>query len=82
MKISFAVLALGIFLAVQAPAAAPTKPNIIIILTDDHGWADLGVQGVRKDIRTPNLDRLAREGVRCTAGYVTAPQCVPSRAGL
>jgi arylsulfatase A-like enzyme len=63
-------------------ASAAGKPNVIIILTDDQGWADLGVQGVRRDIRTPNLDRLAREGVRCTAGYVTAPQCVPSRAGL
>ncbi|MCX6908773.1 MAG: sulfatase-like hydrolase/transferase, partial [Verrucomicrobia bacterium] len=67
---------------VAARAAEPAKPNIIVILTDDHGWADLGVQGVRKDIRTPNLARLAGEGVRCTAGYVTATQCVPSRAGL
>ncbi|MBI5395374.1 MAG: sulfatase-like hydrolase/transferase [Verrucomicrobia bacterium] len=62
--------------------SAADKPNIIVILTDDQGYADLGAQGVVKDIRTPNLDRLAREGVRCSAGYVTAPQCVPSRAGL
>ena len=63
-------------------AAGATKPNVIIIFTDDQGFADLGCQGSVKDIRTPNLDRIAREGVRCTAGYVTAPQCSPSRAGL
>ena len=62
-----------------APAA---RPNIIVILTDDHGWADLGVQGADKHIRTPNVDQLAREGVRFSRGYVTAPQCTPSRAGL
>lgn len=59
-----------------------TRPNIIVILTDDLGYADLGAQGQEFDVRTPNLDRLAAEGVRCTAGYVTAPQCSPSRAGL
>lgn len=64
------------------PAAEPTKPNIIVILADDQGYADLGVQGQVKDIRTPNLDALAAGGVRCTSGYDTAPQCSPSRAGL
>ena len=58
------------------------KPNVIVILADDQGYADLGVQGQVKDIRTPNLDALAAGGVRCTSGYVTAPQCSPSRAGL
>jgi len=58
------------------------KPNILVIFTDDHGWADLGTQGVDKDVRTPNLDRLAADGVRFTRGYVTAPQCTPSRAGV
>ncbi|HPY39130.1 MAG TPA: sulfatase-like hydrolase/transferase [Thiolinea sp.] len=57
-------------------------PNIIFILTDDHGYADLGVQGVFKDLKTPHLDQLANTGVRMTAGYVTAPQCTPSRAAL
>ena len=60
----------------------PPRPNIIVILADDQGYADLGVQGQVKDIRTPNLDALAAGGVRCTAGYATAPQCSPSRAGL
>ena len=63
-------------------AAEPAKPNIILIYSDDHGFADLGAQGVDADIRTPNLDRLAQDGVRFLRGYVSAPQCVPSRAGV
>ena len=58
------------------------KPNIILIYSDDHGFADIGAQGVDKDIRTPNLDALAKDGVRFVRGYVSAPQCVPSRAGV
>ena len=67
-----------------APLAviAADKPNIILIYSDDHGWADLGIQGSDQDIRTPHLDAMARDGVRFTRGYVTAPQCVPSRAGV
>jgi arylsulfatase A-like enzyme len=63
-------------------AHAADKPNIILIYSDDHGWADLGAQGSDQDIRTPHLDAMARDGVRFTRGYVTAPQCVPSRAGV
>jgi uncharacterized sulfatase len=66
--------------ATQADAAA--KPNIIVIFSDDHGYPDLRCQGVFDDLRTPNIDALAERGVRMTSGYVTAPQCVPSRAGL
>lgn len=62
--------------------AAPRKPNIIVFFTDDHGFADLGCQGVFEDLKTPNIDALTKSGVRMTSGYVTAPQCVPSRAGL
>jgi arylsulfatase A-like enzyme/alpha-L-fucosidase len=58
-----------------------TRPNILIILSDDQGYADAGFQG-STEIPTPHLDRLAREGVRCTSGYVTHPYCSPSRAGL
>lgn len=66
-----------------APASASaSRPNIILIYSDDHGFADLGAQGTDTDIRTPNLDALARDGVRFSNGYVTAPQCVPSRAGV
>lgn len=59
-----------------------SRPNVIVVLTDDQGWADLGCQGEVDDIRTPHIDALASRGVRCTAGYVTSPQCSPSRAGL
>jgi arylsulfatase A-like enzyme len=62
-------------------AAGPSKPNIVIILADDLGNADVGFQGCR-DIPTPNLDSLARNGVRCTNGYVSGPYCSPTRAGL
>ena len=58
------------------------KPNIIVIFTDDHGYADLGIQGQVPDIKTPNIDELGRKGIRMTSGYVTAPQCTPSRAGI
>ena len=74
----FAFSAISLSLA----QAVSTGPNIIIILTDDHGWADLGAIGVRDDIKTPHTDRLARMGTLFTSGYVTAPQCRPSRAGL
>ena len=82
-----ALLALAIAAALPlwgcaAPDAVPGRPNLIVILTDDQGYADLGAQAVDADVRTPHLDRLAREGIRFTAGYVTSPQCRPSRAGL
>jgi arylsulfatase A-like enzyme len=70
------------FLLSACLARAATKPNVVLIYSDDHGWADLGAQGVDKDVRTPNLDQLARDGVRFARGYVSAPQCVPSRAGV
>ena len=57
------------------------RPNILLILTDDQGYHDLSCYGAA-DFQTPNIDRLAASGVRFTDGYVTAPQCGPSRAGL
>jgi uncharacterized sulfatase len=70
-------------LCFSAPAEKPAdKPNVILIYSDDHGFADLGAQGTDADIRTPHLDQMARDGVRFTRGYVSAPQCVPSRAGV
>jgi len=68
--------------ALPTAAAEPSRPNMLVLYSDDHGWADLGIQGVDEHIRTPHLDQLARDGVRFTRGYVSAPQCVPSRAGL
>ncbi|MBL9126136.1 MAG: sulfatase-like hydrolase/transferase, partial [Verrucomicrobiales bacterium] len=63
------------------PADARVRPNIVIILADDLGFGDLGCYGSR-DIPTPNIDSLSTNGVRFTSGYVTAPVCSPSRAGL
>ncbi len=60
---------------------APRKPNILLIVADDLGYAELGVQG-GKDIPTPNIDSLAKNGVRFTSGYVSCPVCSPTRAGL
>lgn len=71
-----------LLLLALCPSLLAAKPNILLIYSDDHGWADLGAQGVNGDIRTPNLDQLAKDGVRFSRGYVTAPQCVPSRAGV
>ncbi len=57
------------------------KPNIVVIVSDDHGYADVGCYGC-KDIPTPNLDSIARDGVRFTDGHVSCPVCSPTRAGL
>lgn len=62
-------------------AFAADKPNIIIIVADDLGYADLGVQGC-KDFHTPHIDSIAKNGIRCTSGYVSGPYCSPTRAGL
>lgn len=73
----------GVALGVNTQSHETARsPNIIIVVTDDHGYADLGAYDLRKDIRTPNLDKLAQNGALMTHGYVTAPQCVPSRAGI
>src|SRR5437773_3966521 len=66
---------------VPTMAFAAERPNILVILADDLGYADVGFQGC-KDIPTPNLDALAKRSVRCTNGYVTHPFCSPTRAGL
>jgi arylsulfatase A-like enzyme len=74
-------LALGGGLSAKAGAAPARKPNIVLILADDLGYAELGVQGC-KDIPTPNIDSIAKNGVRFTNGYVSCPVCSPTRAGL
>jgi arylsulfatase A-like enzyme len=57
------------------------RPNVLIILADDLGFADTGYQGC-KDIPTPNVDTIARNGIRFASGYVSGPYCSPTRAGL
>src|SRR6185436_15145066 len=76
----------GLLLLAALPGcAAPERaslrrPNIVLIVSDDQGYAEMSGQG--GDIPTPHLDRLAATGIRFTAGYVTSPFCSPSRAGL
>jgi arylsulfatase A-like enzyme len=77
------VLALaGCLAPVEANAQqAGRKPNVVVIVVDDMGYADIGVHGC-KDFATPNIDSIATNGVRCTNGYVSCPYCSPTRAGL
>jgi arylsulfatase A-like enzyme len=65
--------------SVQTPRAA--TPNVVLIMTDDAGYADIGSYGA-PDIRTPHIDSLARDGVRLTDFYANAMSCTPTRAGL
>lgn len=66
----------------QTPTGtAASQPNLIFILADDLGWTDLGCQG-SGFYQTPNIDRLAREGLRVTSGYTCGPNCQPTRAAL
>jgi arylsulfatase A-like enzyme len=62
--------------------AAQRKPNVVLIVADDLGYADLGCQGQSTDVKTPNIDALAAAGVRFTNGYVSGPVCSPTRAGM
>jgi len=66
---------------IRAMARNDRKPNVIVILSDDAGYADFGYHGC-PDIPTPRIDELARDGVVCSQAYVTASVCCPSRAGL
>ncbi|GAA1709462.1 sulfatase-like hydrolase/transferase [Isoptericola hypogeus] len=59
-----------------------SRPNVLLVLSDDHGYADRSALGLDPAVRTPALDRLAAEGVSCSDAYVTAPICSPSRAAL
>ncbi|MBL8770412.1 MAG: sulfatase-like hydrolase/transferase [Phenylobacterium sp.] len=68
-------------LAPGAAASAARRPNIVLIVADDLGYGDLGVQGGR-DVATPHLDRLASQGVRMTDFYSNHPSCAPARAAL
>jgi len=65
----------------QTSVSNSGKPNFILIVADDLGFADLSLNG-SKQIQTPNIDQLAKEGINFTQGYVSAPVCAPSRAGL
>ncbi len=75
------LFAFAIFLQVQVQAQQDRRPNILVLFIDDLGYGDLGCFG-RIDSQTPNIDRLAEQGLRLTQFYVNAPICSPSRVGL
>src|SRR5262245_14367413 len=68
-------------IAQRAAPQSPRQPNVVFIIMDDLGYGDIGSYGV-KDARTPNLDRLAREGVRLTNAYSNGANCSPTRSAL
>jgi arylsulfatase A-like enzyme len=79
-RLLFALVGL-LALGFASRLTAAEKPNVIVIIADDMGYADIGAHGC-KDIPTPHIDSIARNGVRCTNGYVSHPYCSPTRAGL
>jgi len=63
-------------------AAEPARPpNVVVLVADDLGYADISLHG-SKEVATPHIDSIAKNGVRCTSGYVSCPYCSPTRAGL
>jgi arylsulfatase A-like enzyme len=79
MTLAILTLCLSVVPAV-AQSPSPVRPNVVLIVTDDVGYGDLGSYGAR-DVKTPDIDSLARDGVRLTDFYA-APQCTPTRAAL
>jgi arylsulfatase A-like enzyme len=76
-----AAIVASLLFSAAARADQSARPNILVIVGDDMGYADIGVHGCH-DIPTPHLDELAAAGVRCTNGYVSGPYCSPTRAGM
>ena len=81
MRTFTAVLALAIVSAPCVAQPSAERPNVVLIITDDVGYGDIGVYGA-PDVKTPNIDRLAREGVRLTDFYANGSTCTPTRTGL
>ena len=80
-RLAVFLLSLVIYISCDNHVQEESQPNIIVILSDDAGYADFGfTEG--NEIQTPNIDSLAANGIICTQGYVTASTCAPSRAGL
>src|SRR6186713_2757265 len=77
----WALAVLGVAPPAGRAGEAPTRPDVVLIVLDDLGYGDLGCFGCT-DIRTPHIDRLARQGVRLTNFYANGPVCTPTRAAL
>lgn len=80
-KILYAVLLASFFCQCSSDSLINEPPNIVLIITDDQGWNDVGFNG-SLDINTPHLDKIASNGAVFSQGYVSHPYCSPSRAGL
>src|SRR5438876_10910928 len=81
MNRSFIIWSVLLLAFSAAQAADAPRPNIVFVLVDDMGYADLGCMGC-KDIRTPSIDRLASEGLKFTDFYANAPVCTPTRTAF
>src|SRR5256714_7440778 len=75
------VLAVVVFACTTSSALAAERPNIVFLIADDLGYGDVSCYGQQK-IRTPNIDQLAKDGMRCTAHYAGSNVCAPSRCSL
>ena len=82
MKALFALAVLLGVARLSAPAADAPRPNILFILADDLGWADVTLSGHTKFYRTPNLERLAQRGMTFTRAYSASPLCSPTRSAI
>lgn len=80
-RVSGCVLLAAVLATSSTHVSAADKPNVVIFYADDLGWGECGCYGC-KDIPTPNIDAIAKNGIKCTQGYVAATYCSPSRAGL
>ncbi len=81
LPLRFVLLLLSLFSLSQSVLAADSPPNIVFVLVDDMGYGDLSCMGAT-DIRTPNIDRLATQGIKFTDFYANAPVCSPTRCGF
>lgn len=81
IRIVAVVVSMHLFAAVQAQKIDTKRPNVIFIYADDLGYGDLSSYGASK-IKTPNVDRLAKEGLRFTDAHSTSGTCTPSRYAL
>ncbi|MDY7395807.1 sulfatase-like hydrolase/transferase [Aureibaculum sp. 2210JD6-5] len=82
LKTILLICCLGVFIQCKSKEATTEKPNILLIITDDQGYADYSAYGGVDDAITPNMDKIANAGVRFTNAYATAPVCNASRAGI
>ncbi len=80
-KTVLSVILIGLIFASCTSNIKPEKPNVIIVLADDAGYADFGFNGC-KDLNTPNIDMLAKQGIVFSDAHVSSTVCCPSRAGL